>query len=216
VIANELVEVDPIAGVLTTTVVTLSQRIVFGPNRDDANGVFSGWGFAVFHTGQEALHVDLSNGTVSSLGMMAPINPGERGCSWAIFGVAESFGDHIYLVHPVSARAPFSPAPPTRTVKRHRVPDGATAIIATFADLGSTCQLMVAPTLDRWYFAGDGTSQIGGTLHWVAGCEATFAVGGGDGIVPFPGVAKYPFEYRVGSVNAGSALASSFVVSELI
>jgi cysteine-rich repeat protein len=128
-----------------------------------------------------AYRIDLPSGAVTDLGPM-PAFGTETTCP-GVVGIAESFGGSTYLIAPDVSLSRMS------VIKRHRVPDGLTSIVAEVGDLGYVCTLTASEPLGRWFFEWNGPSQFGGTGRSIASCDAAFGPGS-DGIVPFPGVRK--------------------------
>lgn len=143
---------------------------------------FSGWGFAVVLTAGHAQRIDLPSGVVTDLGAMSPFGAFSL-CSCGVTGVAENFGNEIFLT------APDSPIATMTVIKRHRVPDGATAVVGEFDNLGYMCTFVASPWTMRWYLDWTGMSQMGGAARSVSHCDAIF-LPGTSGIVPFSGIRK--------------------------
>jgi cysteine-rich repeat protein len=177
---------------------------------------FSGRGFVIVLTHQvevgtaNGYRIELPSGVVTDLGIMPAFGTHDE-CESA-GGIAENFGGSTYLV------APDSSISPMRVIRRHRIPDGATSVVAEFSDLGYLCNFTIDPVLGRWYFDWYGPSQLGGVARSVAHCDALFQPGG-DGVVPFPGIRKGPIPqdtwYGYGlftsSQSGATAIANSFV-----
>lgn len=211
VIIDQLLEVDGASGALASTPTVLSRSV-----RLDAPelGVYAGWGYGIVESGTVAARIALPSGRVEDLGPIVPINGGDVPCGVAgiVTGIAERFGGRDYVV---SAAHPTYEA---AEIKRHRLPDGATSVIATFENLGTMCDLTLdasGPT-PRWYFETD-RSQFGEQSEAVGACDAELGVGGGDGIIAFPGVIKRPFPqddsgWQSLSPSRLPVMANSFVV----
>jgi len=209
--ATQIWEVSPIDGATVGSPIALTQSITF-PQLGES-GIFSGWGFAIFHTGDHVHEVALPSGRVTDLGPMNSIRSDATGCAtFALWGVAESFGGHRYLV------STFKPSLPVTQIKRHRIPDGATTVIAEFTDLGNACSIAVSPGTSRWYTQWNELSQLGGGIGTdsIAFCDADIGPGSGDGIIRYPGISKRPFSKLWSPLSpafGAYVFANSFVAS---
>ncbi len=159
-----LLEIDGTTGALTGDSISLSMPIT----ATSSTGIFAGFGRAALHTNGVAYDVALPSGEVTDLGAMP--TPAFRSCeNWAYWGVAEYFGDTLYLVYRASSGS---------QIVRSRVPDGETTTVAAFSNLSDMCSFTVSPANDRWYFHHEGSSQFGGTSETVGFCQAALAMDG--------------------------------------
>ncbi len=149
-IVNNLIQLDSTTGALTGTVIPLSANIpLIGRFGGTLTGFFSGYDRAVVLTNGRAYHIALPAGTVTDMGPMA--SPPHTACdNWAHFGIAEFYGSSVYIVYVQN----------NRTIARTRVPDGMTATVATFANLGDMCSIVISPSRSRWYFHVETASQF--------------------------------------------------------
>ncbi|MFN7561287.1 MAG: choice-of-anchor D domain-containing protein [Prosthecobacter sp.] len=159
---SQLIQLDPLTGGLTGTIVELSMPIITGAS--GSNGVFSGNGRVVIHNGSRVYDILLPSGEVTDLGLMS-MPPWMASENWAIWGVAEQFGGNLYLAYRAAAG---------HTIVRRRVPDGLEQTIATFTNLSDLASWTVAPALGRWYFHHENGSQFGGIGEVLGYATATF------------------------------------------
>jgi hypothetical protein len=157
---TRLLEIDGATGALTGGEIVLSGSIsAFG-----VTGIFAGFGFIVVHNGSNAYRIDIPSGTVTDLGAMS--SPTRNGCeNWAYWGVAENFGGSVYLDTATSLN-----------ILRTRVPDGLQTTLAAFSSLSDMCSFTVVPSLNRWYFHHEGTSQFRSGDETIGFADATFAL----------------------------------------
>lgn len=136
-------------------------------------GLYAGPGFAVVHAGGRVYEIDFSSGHVliDRLPPFAAIDFCDH-----VTGVAEHFGGQRYLVAPETVLAPVT------VIKRHRVPDGATAVVAEVDGLENACAFAVSPRFSRWFLNRAASTVVAPTLSW---CSATFGPGD-DGITASP------------------------------
>jgi len=125
-------------------------------------GIFAGYDRVVLYVGGRAYNIALPGGapvagTVSDLGAVA-LNAPFYCENWAFWGVAEFFGNAIWLSYrtngPLGANA----------IVRTRVPDGNTQVITNLTNLSDMCSFTVVPARTRWYFHHEGGSQFTTTL----------------------------------------------------
>lgn len=147
--AHQLLEVNAATGQVTATAIALTSPVSLADNC----GIFSGHGRVVVHSGTRVFDIRLPSGIVVDLGPMA--RPGwQRSESWAIHGVAEYFGQKLYLGYRAAGAARLDRLP---------VPSGPAETLATFTNLGDLAHWTVDPARQRWYFSHEGASQFGGT-----------------------------------------------------
>jgi hypothetical protein len=161
--ANTLIEVDGETGELTTQGIELSANIEMN-GCSGCNGIFSGFGRIVLYNGSHAYVILLPSGEVQDLGpMTAPQHVFAE--NWAYWGVAEYFNNANWIVY----------VRDSQTVVRTRVPDGLTAPVATFQNLGDMASFTVSPAFNRWYFHHQYTSQFRSGSETLGYADATFA-----------------------------------------
>ena len=154
---TRLVEINSTTGLPNGTAVTLDASIVMpGTGLYNAEvGIFSGWGRIVLHNGTRAYSINPASGAVTDLGAMArPTRVNSE--SWAYWGVAEYFGGSHYLVY----------ARDSQSIVRTRLPDGATTVISSFANLNDLANLTVVPGLNRWYFRNESINQFSTAINF--------------------------------------------------
>ncbi|MDB4930779.1 MAG: Tryptophan synthase alpha chain [Myxococcaceae bacterium] len=160
-----LMELNPTTGGLTSGLVNLSQPIPLPAT--GSVGIFSGYERIVLLGGGRAWHVSLPSGAVIDLGPVALPTVRAACENWAIWGVAEFFGNALYVDYVQSPTA----------IARMRVPEGTVAPLATFTALSDMCSFTVSPLWRRWYFHTEDASQFRAGLGEVAGyCDATITV----------------------------------------
>ena len=147
---NALVRLDGLTGTPDGTVVSLSVPITVPGNDSSTVGVFSGWGRVVIHTGTRVYEISLPSGTVADLGALA-VPQRNASESWAYWGVAETIGGMTHITYVRNST----------TIARTRVADGTVTTAATFANLGDMASFTVVPSLNRWYFHHESSSQFG-------------------------------------------------------
>lgn len=162
VVANELLEIDPLTGRLGN-LIPLSIPVTLAPD----TGVFSGNGRIVVHTGTEVFDIFVPSGVVLEKGPMQRPRwqEGEGGPAW---GVAEFFSDTLYLTHRADGNS---------SIVRARVPDGATETVESFVNLADLASWTVSPLTNRWYFAFEGMSQFGGSIVHLGSADAIVTLG---------------------------------------
>ena len=154
---TRLVEINSTTGLPNGTAVTLDASIVMpGTGLYNAEvGIFSGWGRIVLHNGTRAYSINPASGAVTDLGAMArPTRVNSE--SWAYWGVAKYFGGSHYIVY----------ARDSQSIVRTRLPDGATTVISSFANLNDLANLTVVPGLNRWYFRNESINQFSTAINF--------------------------------------------------
>jgi hypothetical protein len=160
---NQLIRLDSSSGARTSEIIALSQSISFG----SGSGVFSGYGRIVIYTSGRLYDIETVSGRVTDLGLLS-ITDMYGSETWATWGVAEYFNGAIHLAYRPSSG---------NTIKRYNVSTRVSSVIATFTDLGDMASWTVAPTLGRWYFHYEGSSQFGSYSEALGYATATFQVG---------------------------------------
>ncbi len=161
--ATRLYELDPATAETNGAFVVLSQTIDLSDTCGPEFGIFSGWGRAV--VGHSSLvEISLPGGIVSNLNVSNPFN---QFCdpSEPLAGVAEFFGDELYLVgcQPNSGGL----------FERVQVSNGARTTLAEFPDLPRSTKLTFVPSLNRWYFSTD-ESWLNSDWYIVGYADATW------------------------------------------
>lgn len=188
VVINSLVELDSSTGVPNGTVVTLSSTISVPGNSSSTVGIFAGWSRVVIHNGARVYQIALPSGTVTDLGPLGvpTRTPSE---SWAYWGVAETIGGVDYLAYVRNGT----------TVARTKVSDGTVSTIATFANLNDMANFTVLPSMGRWYFHHEGTSQFRVGDETLGFADATMVVPPNP-----PTIAAQPVSLNVITTEAAS------------
>ncbi|MFO0685732.1 MAG: hypothetical protein U0234_26985 [Sandaracinus sp.] len=150
----------------TSTVITLSQAITLPASEV---GIFSGWDELAIHDGTHLWHIALPSGTVTDLGL--PLPPDHQTCeSDYYFGVLEQIDGVRYL----TVAYEDGPDP---VISRTAVESGESTVVHTFTDINDMCSFSLSPTLGRWYFHHESSSQLtAGTSpsETLGFCGATF------------------------------------------
>lgn len=161
---NQLIRLDKDSGARTSEVISLSQSISFG----QSSGIFSGYGRVAVYTLGRVFDINLANGNVEDLGAIS-ISDIYATETWASWGVAEYFSGALHLAYRSTQGS---------SIRRINVSIRESSVIASFTDLGDMANWTVAPTLGRWYFSYEGSSQFGASYpQSVAYATATFQVG---------------------------------------
>jgi hypothetical protein len=160
--ATALHELDPAMGQTNGVVIPLSSSV---PVEDDCSlfGIFCGWGRVVVG-GSQLSDIALPSGQVTALGMA---NPLKEGCesSEPLTGIAEFFGDELYLVAGKSFDGD--------KFQRVRLSNGARTTLATFNGMPQRTKLTFSPARNRWYFSTEG-SWLGSSSSTVGYADATW------------------------------------------
>lgn len=160
---NQLIQLDPVSGALTTNVIPLTTEITLS---NGSSGVFSGYGRMLIYNGARMYDVLLPSGVVTDLGPMT--RPAWRASeSWAVWGVAEYLGGALHVAYRDSTSS---------SIVRTRVPDGVTQTIATFTNLSDMANWTVSPSTNRWYFHHEFASQFGSGAQTLGYANATFSL----------------------------------------
>ncbi len=160
---SQLIQLDPLTGALTGTVIPLSTSFTI----TSGSGVFSGNGRVVVHNRTRVYDILVPSGVVTDLGTMI-VPAWYSSESWASWGVAEFFNGELHLAYRAASGA---------TIVRSRVPDGLVQTISTFTNLGDMASWTVSPVTGRWYFHHENGSQFGGSSETLGYADATFAMG---------------------------------------
>ena len=162
-VVNQIIELDATTGALTSNMTPLSTALLIPSDC----GVFSGHGRLLLYNGSNMYDIRLPSGAVVDLGAMQPPY-WHSSESWAVWGVAESFGGALHVCYRSSE---------DDSIRRTRVPDGHTETVATFSYLSDLASWVAAPRLNRWYFHHEGPSQFGGANETLGYASATYAHG---------------------------------------
>lgn len=209
---SQLIQINPLTGELTGTIIQLSAAFTTGAG---SSGVFSGNGRVVIHNGERVYDILLPSGVVTDLGPMS-VPAWEASENWAIWGVAEQFGGHLYLAYRAAAG---------QSIVRRRVPDGLEQTISTFSNLSDLANWTVSPTTGRWYFHHENSSQFGVSAEVLGYATATFdgphtqppVISNAPQVSAFTGTpfslqilaSRNPLSYGASGLPAGLSLDSS-------
>ncbi len=140
--AIALHELDSATGQTNGVVIPLSSSV---PVENDCSlfGIFCGWGRVVVG-GSQLSDIALPSGQVTALGKANPFNEGCES-SEPLTGIAEFFGDELYLVASKSFEGD--------KFQRVRLANGARTTLATFSGMPQRTKLTFAPARNRWYFS---------------------------------------------------------------
>ena len=160
---THFIAVDPATGALGAAT-ALSQNI---PVSSSFNGVFAGAGRVVIYSNSTSrvYDIDLSNGQVTDLGVLARPNM-YTSEGWASYGVAEYFGGEVHLAYRDAS---------SQNIARTTVSDGDTEVIASFTNLNDAAAFTISPSDGRWYFTAEGTTQFGASGERVYALDGVFA-----------------------------------------
>lgn len=165
VVISSLLELDSATGVPNGTVITLSSAVSVPGNNSSTVGIFAGWGRVLIHNGTRVYQIALPSGAVTDLGALGtPTRTSSE--SWAYWGVAETIGGADHLAYVRSST----------TIARTKISDGTVTTIATFANLNDMASFTVVPSLGRWYFHHEGTSQFRSGDETLGFADATLVV----------------------------------------
>ncbi len=143
---SQLLPIDESTGRPSGSPIALSSTFSVA---DNGVGLFAGYDRIAVYSGTEAIHIELPTGRVTNLG--AVTLPSPQACeTWALWGIAEYHNGRLHLAY----------ADTNDDIVRVRVPEGTTEVITAFGDLGDTCSISAALSLDRWYFHHENTSEL--------------------------------------------------------
>ena len=161
VTVSNLIEIDCLVGRASTNRIKLSSPLVV----NSGSGLFSGYGQVVVYNGSRVYSIAVPSGVVADLGAISYFQH-QAAAGWAFSGLAENFGGATYIVY---ARDPAS-------IVRTRVPDGQTASVANFVNLGALSTLSASVSRGRWYFHISGASDFASGSENLGFCPAEFSV----------------------------------------
>lgn len=147
---TQLIPVSATSGRASGTPINLSTAIdASGSTSAGRIGIFAGYDRIGIYNGTRAYHIALPSGEVTDLG---PVTlPNVQTCeNWAFWGIAEYFDDRMHFVY----------ADTNDDLVRVRVPEGTQSVVSAFTNLSDMCSVTVAPSLNRWYFHHEYTSQL--------------------------------------------------------
>ncbi|MGD1854949.1 MAG: DUF4347 domain-containing protein [Leptolyngbyaceae cyanobacterium] len=151
---THLLEIDGNTGDLTGNSIALSMAIDLDTdNTNGASGVFAGHERVVIYDNVSEIFYDieLPSGTVTVVETEA--SPALfYGENWADWGVAEYFGDTLYVTYRNDSI--------NAEIERLNLTDGTTEVIASFADISDLSSFSVSPETGRWYFHYEGGGQF--------------------------------------------------------
>lgn len=141
--ATALHELDPTTGQTNGVVIALSASVAVEDSCGPEFGIFCGWGRVVVGRSQLS-DIAIPSGQVTGLGTANPFN---QGCdpSEPLTGIAEFFGDELYLVACRRSNGD--------RIERVRLSNGVRTTVATFSGMPSKTKLTFSPSRQRWYFS---------------------------------------------------------------
>ena len=141
--ATALHELEPATGQTNGVFIALSASVSIESSCSPEFGLFCGWGRVVVGRSQLS-DIALPSGQVTGLGTA---NPFDQGCEpeEALTGLAEFFGDELYLVACRRSNGD--------RIERVRLSNGARTTLATFNGMPSKTKLTFSPSRQRWYFS---------------------------------------------------------------
>jgi len=159
--ATALHELDPATGQTNGVVIPLSAGVTVSDNCAPEFGIFCGWGRVVVGRSQ-LFDILLPGGQVTALGKA---NPFDQFCdpSEPLTGIAEFFGDELYLV----ACQRFS----GDKFERVRLSNGQRTTVASFSGMPRSTKLTFSPSRQRWYFSTE-SSWLGSPSATVGYADA--------------------------------------------
>ena len=161
-----LTQLDPLTGLLSSTVVTLSSPIPVATS----GMIFAGYSRVAIWTRGILYDISLPSGTVTNYGTFA-MPSRQSSENWASWGVIEFFSGQLHLVYNSNGT----------TISRVNVATGAVSTVFTnssgFSDMAS---FVVNPRANRWYFHYEGRAGAFnfGSDETLGFADATFNVGG--------------------------------------
>ncbi len=124
-------------------------RSIYAAYIYDHVGVFSGYGRIVLHTGTNVFDIAMPSGRVTDLGRASPFGH-QYTESWCYWGIAEYMSGGLFAVY-VQNR---------QTIVRTRLPNGLPTTVEEFSNLSDMASITFSPSMGRWYFHYEGTSQF--------------------------------------------------------
>jgi len=171
---TSLLELDEETGLPNGRQIDLSTNISMG-----GGAIFSGYGRVVLWNGFNVWDVALPSGQVTARGTLSLSISGTE--SWVSWGLAEYFGNALYVVYPQSSTYP------RRNIVRSRVGPGSTPIVvSSFTNLADLASFSFSPSRSRWYFHYEGSGQFLNADETIGSAKALFTTNGAA-----------PFLYRV-------------------
>lgn len=169
--ATHILKIDGATGAPTGESVALSSALTipgYACCSGQRPGIYSGYDrVLVQDSGGAVRKIDLATGNVTQLNTVA-IDAYMYSESWANWGIAEVFGGDEYLVYRANQNS--------QEIRRTRISDGQTSVLASFNSLGDLYNIAVAPSLGRWYFHWEGSNQFGGYDESIAFASASFTM----------------------------------------
>ncbi len=144
------------------TTLTLSSSFTLG----DEGGIYAGKGFVIIQDGDtdNFYHIDLSTGTVTSLGIFTATGRSTSTEAWATWGIAEYNGCDYSVLYVDNVND---------DIIRLNLSDGVTTIASSFTNLIDMSNITLSTWEDRWYFHNEGTSEFGGSDEVAGYADAT-------------------------------------------
>lgn len=149
---------------LGSSLISLSSTLTMSGN----SSVFAGYGIVIVHTGSTGspanafVRIDLPSGAVTLLNYDSISGQGSE--SWARWGVAEFDGTDYSVLYVSSST----------TISRKNISTGELTSPFTFTNLSDMASFTVSPSLGRWYWHHEGSSQFGSVSEAIGYASGTF------------------------------------------
>jgi hypothetical protein len=145
----------------TGTTLTLSSSFTVG----DEGGIYVGKGFVIIQDGDtdNFYHIDLSTGTVTSLGIFTTTGRSFSE-SWATWGIAEFNGCSFSVLYANNL---------VDQISRIDLSDGTITTASTFTNISDMSSFTLSPWENRWYFHHEYSGQFGGLDETAGYADAT-------------------------------------------
>ncbi len=186
---SSLIELDGLTGLPNGVIITLSTNFSF----TGSPGIFSGYDRIVLMANPNFYDIALPSGRVTRIVQSLSFSRTSTE-SWAFWGLAEYFGNSLYINYVGSS-----------AIQRLRIAAGSTPTpIAQFSNLGDMASIGFSVSRSRWFFHHEGTSQFRSGDETVGSAKAVFSLDPGlPGIYQEPvSQTNFPGDTAVFSVTA--------------
>lgn len=160
IVFNQLIRLDINLNPMDD-IINLSEPITTSAS-SHTNGIFSGYGEALFFFGDTYYAVNFITGAVESF--TGTINSPQPCNTWAYWGFSERINGIRYVAYRRSG---------TNDIVRYDIETGEMQTIGSFEHLSNMCSLTVSPFSQTWYFHHQNGSQFANGSENVAICNAT-------------------------------------------
>lgn len=179
-----LLELDGNTGQTNGSFISLSTSIPFNSY---GVGIFSGYDRIVLWDGFFAYDISLPSGQVTFLGAVPNINH-QYSESWAFWGLAEYFGNSIYLDYVETPQVY-----PATNIARIRVAlDSVATPLQRFSNLSDMASFGFSVSRSRWYFHYEGTGQFRSGDETLGSAKAIYSTS-----TAFPTIYRHPISQTV-------------------